>query len=203
MKIRVIFLSVVIFLCYSSYGQAGFVLKYDTAGVDLCNADTFVFSTYSGYTNYTWYKNGVLQGGENSYFYKDYSSTAVYFDIGRKVCYDSTGGVNKCYEVTNLSYINVNHIANIGDDVLLCDGDSVVLKNDIDYVTVDSIKWMPSDLKRDSLTVKTTGSYAVTLHSNYNAIFEFCYARDTVDITFNPLPVISLPLNLTSAMVVV
>ncbi len=84
--------------------------------------------------------------------------------------------------------VNPLPVASLGEDVVACDGETVTLDAGPGFVTY---AWsIPS--VAPSVEVMDAGAYSVTV-SDVNG----CEASDTATVSFNPLPVISLPPDTT------
>lgn len=94
-------------------------------------------------------------------------------------------------EVTNSSCKNRDSInlssnpkpqLNLGVDTSLCSGDSIILNSPVNVTRL----WENTSMD-SSRTIKTTGSYRLTITDGNN-----CKNTDTINITFNPIPFFSL-----------
>jgi len=92
----------------------------------------------------------------------------------------STGLVNSFCSSCNNIAIPCN--INLGSDQILCDGDSLILD-----VPISNATFLWQDGSTDStFTVSQAGSYFVT------ATYNNCIVSDTVNVSFNPSPMVNL-----------
>ncbi len=84
-------------------------------------------------------------------------------------------------DTIRVGYINLTNIS-LGNDTLLCEGDSIRLRSNIGNA---SYVWNTGETT-ESITVKQSGQYIIRATSNN------CTLSDTINVTFNPPPAFSL-----------
>lgn len=117
-----------------------------------------------------------------SYVWQDGSSNATFNAYGSGLYWvEAVNGCGSIRDSLNLT-VNVNPVVDLGNDSILCDGDSLVLS---DIQLGASYLWQDGSV--DSIfTSSSTGTIWLDITINS------CTTRDSLDAIFNPVPVVSL-----------
>jgi len=136
----------------------------------ICEGDSVLLSAYFSNANYTW------QDG----------STDSNFVVTESGLYVVDLALNECY-YTDSVYITVNHypVFNLGNDTILCEGESIILNG---YIDSASYEWQDGSTNSNFI-VSQSGTY--TLEVNLNG----CITIDTLVVEYSPIPVIDLGEN--------
>ena len=78
----------------------------------------------------------------------------------------------------------------LGDEIILCDGETLSLSTGYPEANND---WSTGEIT-ESIVVAHTGTYDVIVNTTH------CEARDTIEVTFNPSPIPSLPSELATCL---
>jgi len=133
----------------------------------ICEGDSILLDAFFSGASYTW-----QDGSTNSSIYA--SQSGLYY-----VQLD----LNDCSFIDSIQ-VTVGTVANftLGSDTSICQGESITLSTSI---TGASYLWQDGSTN-NSLTVNQTGSYSLQVNLNG------CISADTIDVTVQPSPIISL-----------
>jgi hypothetical protein len=136
--------------------------------VNLCAGDSTTLNAFFTGATYDW-NNG---------------STSAQITVGSSGMYFVDVELNNCnFKDTTYVFVHNYPITNLGTDITECDGVNVnlnVQENGANYL------WSNSATTQ-SINVTTSGIYHVEVEKNG------CISYDTIEVTFNPIPVITLP----------
>ncbi len=140
--------------------------------VTLCQGETYTLDATTPNATYLWNNN----------------STSPVLVVSQAGMYWVQVTVNNC-NASDTIMVNYNSlpVVSLGNDTLLCDGDQLLLdatQNNATYLWSDN-----SSL--GSVTVTQSGSYWVQVTVNN------CTSSDTIQVLFNPLPVVDLGADVT------
>jgi len=159
------------------------VIIHDNPFVSFGNDTTFC-SPQSLQLNLTSYIDLTTVPNKVSSFLWQDSSTQNSFTVTQPGTYWGSIKFNGCTvaDTININYISIPEV-NLGKDISLCDGDSLSF-----YIKPSNANYLwNTGSTSNTLTVKQSDTYWAKVTK------DICINADTVHITFNPLPVVSLP----------
>ena len=162
-----------IFLQSTWQTQGGFYQDTIQATIDGCDS---ILVTELNLITYTGFGDISICEGDSIFLQNAWQTqTGLYLD--------SLTSVNGCDSIVNLQLNLIPTTpASLGDDLNICQGDSIILSSNLPNV---SFQWQDGS-SNDSLTVKITGDYILTT-TNISG----CNANDTIAITVVDLPIIT------------
>ncbi|RYD98084.1 MAG: T9SS type A sorting domain-containing protein [Sphingobacteriales bacterium] len=146
-----------------------------SGNVSICDGQTQTL-TATGGPSYTWLKNNVAVSGQTgSTFSATQADNYNVVVTGSNGCIDTSA-------VTTLT-VNANPVVNIGADTAICQGASLTLNAGNSGA---SFAWS-NGANTATTSVSAAGTYYVAVTNSNN-----CSAADTIVVTENPLPVVTL-----------
>ncbi len=121
------------------------------------------------------------------YIWQD-GSTSATFDVTTTGTYEVDVTLGTCSSSDAINVIvNPNPTVDLGADVTLCDGDQIILN----ATTAGATYSWQDNSSAPTFTATATGTYEVDVTVNG------CTTNDTVNVTFNPMPVVDLGVDAT------
>ena len=150
------------------YKGTNYFLPNDTS---LCTLDKIRIqpTIFNENTSYLWFGDVLLP----KYFYEQEMNKS-----GTYVCRQTVGSCPPTFDTINI-YLIPNNWVDLGGNKELCEGQSQSLSVKSGFQTV---KWSSGDTTNQFITVNNNSTVWVI------AVYEECVLKDTVTITFHPLP---------------
>lgn len=137
-----------------------------------CSGNPLVLNAGSGFVSYNWSPNNA-------------TSQSITVGVGNLYSVTVTDQFG-CTGNASINVTDINPDVNLGADIALCQGESVVLTAATN-ATNPSFTWLPDNQITNSITVNLAGTYiAIVIDENG------CFASDTINVTVFSIPIPNL-----------